>query len=282
MTRRVLLFSSGILMACNTGKVTLNTITEGFDARFVSQVYTWECQEEVGNQTETEGDNEIEINVFPGTYGHEVALYFAPGNLDDLLLNEGCQYGLDIFPKTGGEGASSIEGLIGYPTWMSDGADGLLEGGFGYWFHDVMTNEHTCLDPSLIVSNPIQLQNALGLSGVTVEEHFDIPTVEFESGISTLQVGQDTQIEWSEHQWPRTWVHVRSTKDGEAVEVLTCPIVNGNSFSIDADVWAYFTSELEVDNVELYVGFEHRDVQRSNDGSIVEVLNRVVAVPYEN
>ncbi len=274
MLRRIWLFSTGILMACNTGKVTLSTITEGFDARFVSQVYTWECQNEEGN-----GDA---INVFPGTYGHEVALYYAPGNLDDLLLNEGCQYGLDILPQTAGEGASSIEGLVGYPTWMSDGADGYLEGGFGYWFQDVMTNEHTCLDPSLILSTPIQLQNALGLSGVSVEQYSEVPSVDFEEGVSSLAFGQETQIVWNETQWPRTWVHLRSTKDGEAVEMLTCPINDGNSFSVDSSVWAYFTEALEVDNVELFVGFEHRDVQRSDDGSIVEVLNRVIAVPHEN
>ena len=40
--------------------------------------------------------------IFVGTYGHEMALYYAPGSLDDLLPEQGCSYGVDMFPTTAG------------------------------------------------------------------------------------------------------------------------------------------------------------------------------------
>ncbi len=263
------------LCACNTGKVTLEKVNEDFDGRFLSQVFVWECQEGLAEDT---GQN----TVFNGTYGHQVALYYAPGNLDDLLLNEGCFYGLDMFPTSGGSGGSSLEELVGYPTWSNSVSNGLLEGAFGYWFQDVLTDEHTCLNPEAILSDPMTLDNALGLSSVSISESYTVPLVQFSDGISQLSFGETQTIRWNVHDWPRSWVHIRRTKANQPVEVLTCTTFADTQFTIDDQIWEYFDQNLSADSIDVFVGFESRDVQRSADGSLVEALNRAVAVPVEN
>jgi len=261
-----------LLMACNTGKVTLDRVTEDFDARFVSQVFTWGCQ----------SSTEDETDLFVGTYGHEISLFFAPGKLDDLIPTDGCVYGVDMFPTSAGEGASSIEGLAGYPMWSNSVDNGVLEGGFGYWSQDVLTDEHTCENPSTVLTDAIELENALGLSSVQIEQAFDVPRVDFSEGISFLEFGQDASVEWETHEWPRSWVHIRRSKAGQPVEVLTCVTSDVQSFELDDVIWDQFDEGLSADTLDVYVAFEHRDVQRSDDGSIVEILNRAVAIPVED
>ena len=270
--RFILCCGSLFVMSCNTGKITLDRVTEDFDARFVSQVFTWDCQ----STTEDETDR------FVGTYGHEISLFFAPGKLDDLIPTDGCSYGVDMFPTSAGEGASSIDGLSGYPMWSNSTDSGVLEGGFGYWSQDVLTDEHTCLNPSTVLDDTIELENALGLSNVQIEESFEVPMVDFSEGIAFLEFGQDASIEWESHDWPRSWVHIRRSKAGQPVEVLTCVTSDVESFDLDDAVWDQFDEGLSADALDVYVAFEHRDVQRSDDGSVVEVLNRAVAIPVED
>ena len=89
MTVRSISIGMGIFaISCNTGKVILDKVYEDFDARFVSQVYTWECQITTDDVTE----------IFVGTYGHEMA--FTTLGLDDLLPDRGA-YGVDMFPTAG-------------------------------------------------------------------------------------------------------------------------------------------------------------------------------------
>ena len=133
-------------ISCNTGKVILDRFYEDFDARFVSQVFTWECQ--VSNDDGTE--------IFVGTYGHEVGLFHAPGTLDDLKPTDGCVYGADMFPTTAGANGSSLDGLVGYPTWSNDANNGTwkVDSGIGF----VLTDERTCTSPTEILSDPIVLR----------------------------------------------------------------------------------------------------------------------------
>jgi hypothetical protein len=261
-----------LFSACNSGKVILDRVYEDFDARFISQVYTWECQAPTND----------EVSYFPGTFGHEMVLYYAPGNLDDLLPSEGCVYGLDMFPVSAGSNGSSLEGLVGYPAWSNDSSSGIMEGGFGYWFQDVFTDERTCTNPSDILNEPIALSNALGLSGATIETAFDVPNVHFSSGVTTLGFGENALVEWDQNDWPRRWVHIRRLNDNQPIELLTCTVPSANSFLIDEDIWTFFDSSLPSDNLEILVGFEFREVQKLPSGEIVETLNRAVAVPVEN
>ena len=43
-----------------------------------------------------------------------------------------------------------LDGLVGYPEWSNSATDGSLEGGFGYWFQEVLTDERTCTSPDEI------------------------------------------------------------------------------------------------------------------------------------
>lgn len=269
--RFVCLFLGLIGFGCNSGKVILDRVYEDFDGRFISQVYTWECQATNDTSTET----------FVGTYGHEVALYYAPSSLDDLLPNSGCIYGLDMFPTTAGENGSSLEGLVGYPSWSNGLDNGILEGGFGYWFQDVLTDERTCTSPDAILNAPMFLDNALGLSGVSIEKAFDVPAVNFQSGVTSLEFGDATLVQWENHDWPRSWVHIRRVQDGAPVELVTC-LAQDNEFRLDNTVWDQFNDVIPAEDVEIYVGFETREVQQLSSGDVVEVLNRAVAVPVEN
>ena len=273
MTVRSISIGMGILaISCNSGKVILDKVYEDFDGRFISQVYTWECQITTDDVTE----------IFVGTYGHEMTLYYAPGSLDDLLPGQGCTYGVDMFPTTAGENASSLPGLVGFPSWSNSLTNGTLEGGFGYWFQEVLTDERTCTSPDEILTDPIVLENALGLSGASIDTSYDVPAVNFSSGITDMTFGDDATIEWETHEWPRAWVHIRRVQEGQPVELLTCVIEDDTEFTIDDTIWAEFDEALPASDVEVYVAFEHREVQQLSSGEIVEVLNRAISVPVEN
>ena len=259
-------------ISCNTGKVILDKVYEDFDARFVSQVYTWECQITTDDVTE----------IFVGTYGHDMALYYAPGTLDDLVPSQGCAYGVDMFPTTAGANASSLAGLVGYPGWSNSVTDGSMEGGFGYWYQEVLTDERTCTSPAEILSDPIVLGNALGLSGASIDTAYDVPVVDFSSGITDMTFGDTASMEWESHDWPRTWVHIRRVQEGQPVELLTCVVEDGTEFEINEGIWSEFDEALPASDIEVYVAFEHREVQQLSSGETVEVLNRAVAVPVEN
>ena len=156
-------------------------------------------------------------DIFVGTYGHEVGLYYAPGSLDDLLPTEGCVYGVDMFPTTAGANGSSLDGLVGYPTWSNSASDGTLEGGFGYWFQEVLTDERTCTSPSEILADPIVLGNALTLSGASIDTSYPVPAVDSSAGITDMSFGETATIAWGDNQWPRTWVHIRRVQEGQPV-----------------------------------------------------------------
>lgn len=272
MINRPVFLALGLIgFGCNSGKVILDRVYEDFDGRFVSQVYTWECQ----------ATNDASTETFVGTFGHEVALYYAPSSLDDLFPKSGCVYGLDMFPTTAGENGSSLEGLVGYPSWSNGIDNGVLEGGFGYWFQDILTDERTCTSPEVILNAPMVLDNALGLSGASIETAYDVPTVNFDSGVTSLDFGEVISMQWGNHDWPRTWVHIRRVQEGVPVELITCAVDN-NEFTLGTEIWDQFNEAFPADSVEIYVGFEAREVQQLSSGDVVEVLNRAVAVPVEN
>ena len=70
-------------------------------------------------------------------------------------------------------------------------------------------------------------------------------------------------------------------QEGQPVEVLTCVVEDMNMrFVIDETIWTSFDEALPMsEDVEVYVAFEHREVQQLSSGEVVEVLNRAVEVP---
>ena len=258
-----------VAVGCNTGKVLLEQGATDYDARFISQVKTWDC---LGGGTDP----------FLGTYGHEVSLYYAPSSLNDLIPSEGCVYGNDAFPTYAGANGSSFEGLVGFPGWNNADQSGTMEGGFGYWHQDVLTDEHTCEDPSDILDSTISLNNAQEFSGASIPEAFVVPEVEFDGFDSVIDFGDEVDVSWSSHNWPRTWIHLRRSNEDQLVEMVTCLITDSSSFSLDNAVWDLMSEELNADTNQLYVGFENREIQETQSGKYIEVINRSVAVAVVN
>ena len=256
-------------IGCNTGKVLLEQGATDYDARFISQVKTWDC---LGGGTDP----------FLGTYGHEMSLYYAPSSLNDLIPSEGCVYGNDAFPTVAGGNASSFDGLVGFPGWNNEEQNGTMEGGFGYWYQDVLTDEHTCENPADILESGITLNNAQDFSGATIPDAFVVPEVEFNGFDSVIDFGDVVDVTWSTHNWPRTWIHLRRSNDDQLVEMVTCVISDSNSFSLDEDVWGLMSEDLNADTNQLSVGFENREIQETQSGKYIEVLNRSVAVAVVN
>ena len=64
--------------------------------------------------------------------------------------------------------------------------------------------------------------------------------------------------------------------------MVTCVISEGSSFSLDDSVWELMSEELNADTNQLYVGFENREIQETQSGKHIEVLNRSVAVAVVN
>ena len=122
------------------------------------------------------------------------------------------------------------------------------------------------------------LGNALGLSGASIDTAFDVPAVDFSAGITDMTFGDDASMEWASHDWARTWVHIRRVQEGQPVEGLNMCRENDTTFEIDEAV-GWIDEALPASDVEVYVAFEHREVQQLSSGEIVEVLNRAVAVP---
>ncbi len=263
-----IIFAS-VLLGCNTGKVVVEQGSTDYDARFISQVKTWDC---------LEGGTDPIL----GTYGHEVSLFYAPSSLNDLIPTDGCAAGVDPFPITAGSNGSSFDGLVGFPGWRNDDQTGTMEGGFGYWYQDVLTDEHTCESPSQILDSNIGLINAQDFSGATMPVAFSSPEVEFNGFDSVIDFGDEVDVSWTTHNWPRTWIHLRRTNDGQVVEMVTCAISDSTLFSLDGNVWDLMSEELNADTNQLYVGFENREIQETQSGRWIEVLNRSVAVAVVN
>lgn len=262
-----------IMLACNTGKVVLDQGQTDYDARLISQVKVWDC---IGG-SDTGGTEQ-----FHGTYGHELFFYHAPSSLNDLLPQEGCVYGMDVFSTSAGANASSLEGLVGYPEWQYGEESGYMEGGFGFWYQDVMTDEHTCEDPQDILDASIVLGNAQAFSGAEIPSSFPVPDVDFTGFQSLIDFGDTVEVTWSETRWPRVWAHLRRTKDGQVVEMMTCRIPSGNSFVLDSAIWEQMNETFNVDVNQLYIGFENREMQETVTGQWVETLNRSIAVAVQN
>ena len=273
-TQEILVLSTVMTtFACNTGKVVLDQGQTDYDARMISQVKVWDCVG--GNDT---GGTEQ----FHGTYGHEMFFYHAPSSLNDLLPQDGCVYGLDVFSTSAGSNASSLEGLVGYPEWQYGEESGYMEGGFGFWYQDIMTDEHTCEDPQDILDASIVLGNAQAFSGAEIPSAFPVPDIQFTGFQSLIDFGDTVDVSWSETQWPRVWAHLRRTKDGQVVEMMTCHITEGNSFVLDSTIWEQMNESFNVDVNQLYIGFENREMQETVTGQWVETLNRSIAVAVQN
>jgi hypothetical protein len=262
------LWNALFLSACASGKLEgTEHSTPLDDARLIADITTWSC--EGGDGT------------YPGIFGQELRLIYAPEALPPLGLPApgGCSANMDIFPRDPGPGAASL-GLD--PRWSGAGGGGtLIEQEPGYYYDDVLDNEHSCQSLSEHGDEPVTLTEAGALDGVSTPAFLDIPEVDF-VGIggdgSGVDYGQSLTATWGEHGWDEVWVQFQRLVGDDVVEAVTCNATGLSLFPIDADVWGLMDEELEVERNNLYVGFQRADEVPTTSGLEVEVLSRAMAI----
>lgn len=272
---KVMIMMLIFLFSCNTGKVVLENGPEQFDARFISQVFTWPCED---YEEDTAGES-VNIGTTVGTYGHELAFFYEPNSLEDLLPASGCVYGAEMFPSSAGANGSSLEGLQGFPQWSNTVNGGELQGAFGYWFVDAMTDEHTCDAPGSILQFPATLGNANQFSNVSTETATYVPMVTFTGFQDVIGFGDTVTADWgSNGEWDRVWVEMQRTKDGDVYESVVCNVSGQTSFTLDDDFWGLLDPNLPIEYQHLYVGMEKRKMEMTLTDEWIELVTRVVTV----
>ncbi|MCB9758963.1 MAG: hypothetical protein H6739_03915 [Alphaproteobacteria bacterium] len=267
MTPRTLLLLALPLGACQ-GKFSLAGGPEP-DARLTADVFTWECQDPYTEQ------------VFQGVFSFDVSLEYAPDTLQDRVLPGagGCSEGLSMFPYDAGEGGEDLPGLSSAPTWTTGDQSGRFERlGPGFYLDEVLSNVHSCADAAEMLGDGLTLDDAGPLTGVTAPPAGSIAWVDTDitddDGDRQITFGETVDVTWDASDWDEAWLQIRQEREGEAWGTVTCAAGSGDSFTITDDVWDLLNEQLNVEFINLYVGFQNSDVQETDDGLQVEVVTR--------
>lgn len=264
------------LIACGSGKAVLDETSqseEGTDGRFmkdgrlIADVFTWECLSDGGT--------------YPGVYAHKVSLEYAPDSLRNLDLPPPgeCKYGLDMFPSNAGEGGSNIDGITSQPEWETDYFDGELELlAQGFWYEDVLGNEHLCQEATDRLAGGTTLYDAGILSGIATPSPAELPDISYDGFDTVIEFGDEISVSWEEHDWEQVWIQLRRESGQDVVESVTCNVTNSDSLTIDQDIWGLLDSDLNVEKNNLYVAFQRAETLETTDEQLIDVFTRVVDI----
>lgn len=265
-----------VAVGCSSGTVESDKDNDGggtfsgsvVDARLLADVYTWNCVDpSVGTP-------------YQGAFGQEASLEYAPGGITALELPEvgACTAGLDMFPDDAGSDAIDIPGMTDDPEWESDVDDGTLRKiGTGFYYDDVYPDVRTCYSTDEIMAGGVTLVDAGPLTGAATPPPNAAPTVTFSSAGSSMDFGDEVTMEWGSHLWEEVFVQVRREKEGEAWETVTCNATGLDGFTIDTEIWSLMDERIDVQQNNLYVGFQ--TVDRSVvSGEEIQVATRAIAV----
>ena len=267
-----------VLGACGGGKGGVGGIGSGpeKDARLVTDVYSWECNGGADGGT------------YQGVFQQVNSLEFAPDALRVVPLPSpgGCTAGLNMFPENAGEGGTAVPGVSGDIEWENDADDGyFVEMAAGFYQDDVFPDTRTCTDINDVLLGGTRLVNAGSLEGVSTPSPQDIPAVEFsglsvdpDTNVELIQFGDEITASWDDHDWDRVWVQVRRELDGTTWESVTCNATGLDSFTLDDAVWTQLDPNIDVDQNQLYVGFEAVGEEETVDGYKVETAIRAMAL----
>ena len=246
------------------------------DARFMADVYTWQCEE---------GGNDYE-----GVFAFNVSLEVAPDALVPRALPApgGCSADLSMFGVDMNGELADIPELSDEPRWETDIDSGELENLSEGWYYDeVFDNVHNCQTTDALLSGGTHLLEAGSLTGAvtpdpgTVEDVTLISTSDYlETG---FQFGEEIDISWEAAGWDEAWIQIRRERNGEAWEYVTCNATGYTDFVLDDAVWALMTENLGDVFNNVYVAFQNHGMQEMEDGQKVEVATRAmhVAVAYD-
>ena len=249
------------------------------DARLVADVYSWEC---IAYGDEGQQEN------YQGVYAQRVSLQFAPDALPVVPLPGvgGCTADLNMFPEDAGAGGQSIP-ESGYEIeWATDADDGVFSlQAAGFWQDDVFEDNRTCNNIQDVLLGGTRLRNAGVLEGVSTPTPAEVPVVEFSgltvdpgTGAETIVFGDEITARWDEHEWDTVWIQVRRELEGVAFESVTCNVTGLEAFTLDDNVWSQLNGNINVDENQLYVGFERNEEVVTADGYSVETAIRSMAV----
>ena len=277
MTRSTLfifLSSACIGMACKgNDKGGTDWLGEERDARLISDVYTWLCDD--GTE-------------YQGVFKQQISLEFAPDGLGSLAPPSagGCQLNKDMFPADAGAAGADLPDLSSDPRWASAVDSGeLSELAAGFWRDDVTGNVHSCNDITDLLESGVELTDAGLLTGISTPAPPEVPVVEFdgltyhpETGAETIEWGDPVVASWADHGWEEVWVQIRREREGEAWESVTCNATGDSSFTMEQDFWDLMDEDLEVEQNNIYVSFTMSKEEVTEDELKVEAVTRAMAV----
>lgn len=270
---------SALGVGCQTDKDDAEQMGGGpdADARLLTDVYSWECI-----------DYEAEDPYYKGVFAQVISLQFAPDALPSMRLPSpgGCTAQLNMFPENAGSLGTAIPDLSGDVRWETDVDDGVFsERSAGFYKDDVFEDNRTCNSINNVLLGGTRLVNAGALDGVGTPNPEDIPSVDFSglsyndsTGVQTIEWGDAVTASWEAHDWDQVWVQVRREREGVAWESVTCNATGLDSFSLGDDVWGQLDETLDVEQNQLYVGFQRSEEVITADGYKVEATIRAMAV----
>ncbi len=245
------------------------------DARLTADIMTWPC---TGNGEDSNNDG-----VYEGVYGFTIALEFAPDGLAnrDLPAEGTCLDDLSMFAADAGQSGTEIPGTHGADAaWATSTRSGTLAvESPGFYYDDVLGNQHSCATPAEMVTSGIQVQNAGVVNGLATPGAGEVTWVELEEGDGGgLVFGDDIRVDWESVDWDEIWVQVRQERGGDLWDSVTCNATGDNGFDIDSRVWDKLDSALNVDQINLYVGFQNNERDMTDAGLKLRSSTRVVHV----
>lgn len=243
------------------------------DARLTADIYTWEC-------------TDLNDELWEGVYAFTVALEFAPDSVQDRELPEpgNCTADLSMFPMDAGNAGSRLPGEEQDPSWKTTTNDGSLENlATGFWYDNAMGENHSCYMPQEIVTSGIKLEDAGMLSGASTPTAGELGGVTLSKELQGgLTFGEDVEVSWEASDWDETWIQIRMEREGQSWGTVTCNASGYESFNVDNKVWSKLNGNLNVEYINLYVGFQNRGSFESEEGVKVETLTRAIHVEVVN
>jgi hypothetical protein len=270
MTKRIVVGLLPVILGLGcSGELELGGGPEG-DARLTADIYTWEC-------------TDLGDTLWEGVYGFTVALEYAPDGVQSRELPEpgNCNADLSMFPKDAGNAGSDIPGSTGDPTWATTTSDGELESmADGFWYDNAMGDNHSCFVPQEIVSGGIELMDAASLGGAMTPEAGTLGTVVLGDGTHTggLTFGEDMEVSWESEGWEESWIQVRMEREGQSWGTVTCNTTGLDSFNVDNRVWSQLNGDLQVEYINLYIGFQNNGEFVAESGIKVDTVTRAIHV----
>lgn len=242
------------------------------DARFVADLYTWQCEAEGAENWE-------------GVFGFNVSLEVAPDALvpRSLPAPGGCSAELSMFGADTNSDLQNIPEVVDEPRWETDNDSGELKNVFEGWYYDeVFENVHNCTTADDLLIGGTQLIGAGSLTGAvtpdpgTIHDVTMISTSDYEE--MGFQYGEEIDIDWDVEGWDESWIQVRREREGEAWESVTCNVTGLDSFHLGEDVWGMTTENLGSVINNVYVAFQNHHMVEMEDGQKVEVATRAMHV----